>query len=323
MAHAIQTLEEEVQDLWQHFRETASLETREKLILHYAPLVGKVVGRMGLNPEGSIEWGDLINYGVLGLIDAIERFEPERGFAFQTFASLRIRGAVLDALRQIDPLGRQARRRVREAKEAIQRLTVTLGRIPADEEVAAAIDLTVEQYQQVLLDASFMLLSLDQPVHDGGDDQKLQLADLLDDPNAVDTLDQVEERELQMRLAQAINALPKREQILLSLYYYEDLTMREVAQVMEISQTRVCQLHARTLLTLKALIAPTTTEKSNRITDEELIEQDDSIRMKTSSRDRDLSTVALDRRKTSYRTRKRWAQAYEDPSLASPKEASS
>ncbi|MCB0112624.1 MAG: FliA/WhiG family RNA polymerase sigma factor [Caldilineaceae bacterium] len=315
MAHASQTPQEEVQDLWQQFKETASSSAREKLILHYAPLVAKVVGRMGLNPEGSIEWGDLINYGVLGLIDAIERFEPERGFTFQTFASLRIRGAVLDALRQIDPLGRQARRRVREAKDAIQRLTVTLGRVPTDEEVADEIDLTVEQYQQVLLDASFVLLSLDQPVREGGDEQKLQLSDLLEDPDAVDTLDQVEERELQARLGQAIQALPKREQILLSLYYYEDLTMREVAQVMEISQTRVCQLHARTLLTLKALIAPASAEKSNNPPpDDEAPEVCELVKPKTSSRDRDLSAITVDRRRSAYKARMRWAQAYEDPS---------
>lgn len=323
MPHAIQTLQEEVQDLWQHFKETASPDTREKLIVYYAPLVGKVVGRMGLNPEGSIEWGDLINYGVLGLIDAIERFEPERGFTFQTFASLRIRGAVLDALRQIDPLGRQARKRVREAKEAIQRLSVSLGRIPTDEEVADEIELTVEQYQQVLLDASFVLLSLDQPVRDGGDEQKLQLADLLEDPDAVDTLEQVEERELQERLVYAIQALSQREQILLSLYYYEDLTMREVAQVMEISQTRVCQLHARTLLTLKALIAPVPADKADHSPDEELSEVCELTRSKTPTAERDLSTVAIDRRRTAFRARKRLAQAYTDPSRPSPKEASS
>ncbi len=311
MVQASPSSQDDVQDLWRLYKEAPSPEVREKLILHYAPLVGKVVGRMGLNPEGSIEWGDLINYGVLGLIDAIERFEPERGFTFQTFAGLRIRGSVLDALRQIDPLGRQARRRVREAKEAIQRLTISLGRIPTDEEVAADIELTVEQYYQVLQDASLVLLSLDQPVGDGSAEQKLQLADLLEDPQAIGTLEQVEERELQERLVQAIQSLSKREQILLSLYYYEDLTMREVASVMDISQTRVCQLHARALLTLKALIAPGPPEKTT--VGETPTAQEESARPKTAARDRDLSTIVVDRRRVTYRERKRWAQAYKDP----------
>ncbi|MBX2998698.1 MAG: FliA/WhiG family RNA polymerase sigma factor [Caldilineaceae bacterium] len=259
IAEVLQGEQEEILTLWRVYKETLAADLHEKLVLHYAPLVNKVVGGMGLNPEGPIEWGDLINYGILGLIDAINRFEPERGFTFQTYSSMRIRGAVLDALRQLDPLGRQARRRVREARDVIQRLTRVPGCIPDDEEVAAEMDLTLEQYQTVLLDASFVLLSLDQPMQ-GGEDEKLRLADLLEDPQAMDTLAEVEKAELYERLAKAIRSLPCRDQILLSLYYYEELTMREVATAMDISQTRVCQLHARIILTLKAMIAEKTTK---------------------------------------------------------------
>lgn len=248
---------EQIAELWQEYTATRRPEFREKLILHYAPLVKKVVGRMGLRPDGPIEWEDLLNYGVLGLMDAVERFEPDRGITFETFANLRIRGAVLDALRQIDPLGRLARRRVRAAKEAIQRLTVELGRVPEDHEVAEAIGLTLEQYQQVLQDASFAIVSLDQPVRESGaDSQPLHLADVIEDPQASEAMDRVEEEELRERLVQAIRSLSEREQILLSLYYFEGLTMREVATVMDISQTRVCQLHARAVLNLKAMMAP-------------------------------------------------------------------
>jgi RNA polymerase sigma factor for flagellar operon FliA len=297
--------------LWRAYKETLTADLHEKLILHYAPLVNKVVGRMGLNPEGSVEWGDLINYGILGLIDAIDRFEPERGFTFQTFASLRIRGAVLDALRQLDPLGRQARRRVREAKEVIQQLTGVLGRIPEDEEVAVEMGLTLEQYQEVLLDANLVLLSLDQPVQGGDDDQRLRLADLVEDPNAVDTLTQVEKSDLYDRLARAIQSLPRRDQILLSLYYYEELTMREVATAMDISQTRVCQLHARIILTLKALIEPPPVEKTAKAKDDpakaelEKVDQPDPV-----TKGRNPVTPAVDRRRADYRARKRWSQLY-------------
>jgi RNA polymerase sigma factor for flagellar operon FliA len=307
-----QAEQDEILALWRLYKETSAVDLHEKLILHYAPLVNKVVGRMGLNPEGAVEWGDLINYGILGLIDAIDRFEPERGFTFQTFASLRIRGAVLDALRQLDPLGRQARRRVREAKDVIQRLTGALGRIPEDEEVAAEMNLTLEQYQNVLLDANLVLLSLDQPMQ-GGDDEKLRLADLLEDPQAVDTLAQVEKAELYDRLAHAIQSLPRRDQILLSLYYYEELTMREVATAMDISQTRVCQLHARIILTLKAILAPAPAEKTKAKEETANVEGERVELSDPAFGGRERSPMVIDKRRASYRARKHWAQLYGDP----------
>jgi RNA polymerase sigma factor for flagellar operon FliA len=301
--------EDRILTLWQAYKATGANDLREQIILHYAPVVKKVVGRMGLNVDGVIEWGDLINYGVMGLIDAIERYEPDRGVAFQTFASLRIRGAVLDALRQFDPLGRQARRRVREAKEAVQRLTMTLGRPPEDEEVAVELSLSLEQYQQVLQDANFVLLSLDQPLQDSGDEQNLQLADLLEDPSAGEPLDRLEEADLQERLMVAIQTLPRREQILLSLYYYEDLTMREVATVMEISQTRVCQLHARAILSLKSILFPSQpVEKTGK-------DKEDDFAVEPShaqSNGREPALHVADKRRTSYRARKYWSQIYNE-----------
>lgn len=307
---APQVEQDEILALWRLYKNTPTADLHEKLILHYAPLVNKVVGRMGLNPEGAVEWGDLLNYGILGLIDAIDRFEPERGFTFQTFASLRIRGAVLDALRQLDPLGRQARRRVREAKDVIQRLTGILGRIPEDEEVAAEMELTLEQYQNVLLDASFVLLSLDQPIQGGEDDQRLRLADLIEDPQAVDTLTQVEKADLYDRLAHAIQSLPRRDQLLLSLYYYEELTMREVATAMDISQTRVCQLHARIILTLKAILAPVPIEKAKAKPEAAKTEPGQADLFDPTGDGREFSPMVVDKRRASYRARKRWSQLY-------------
>ncbi|MBI3957918.1 MAG: FliA/WhiG family RNA polymerase sigma factor [Chloroflexi bacterium] len=242
--------------LWQRFKESGAPEIHEKLILYYAPMIRKVVGRMGLRPAGAIEWEDLLNYGVFGLMDAVERFEPERGITFETFASLRVRGAVLDALRQHDPLGRLARRRVRAAKEAIQQLSVALGRTPSDREVATAIGLSQDQYKQVLQDANFIILSLDQPSYDKDNRHALNLADLLEDAGAASVMDRVEEEEMRERLTHSLQRLSRREQILLSLYYSDGLTMREVAHAMGISQTRVWQIHARAILTLKTLLAP-------------------------------------------------------------------
>jgi RNA polymerase sigma factor for flagellar operon FliA len=309
---------EAIQALWAAYIQQRDDAQRERLILHYAPLVKRVVGRMGLRPDGAIEWEDLTNYGLVGLIDAVERYDPSRGILFSTFASLRIRGAVLDALRQLDPLGRQARRRVREAREAIQDLTVNLGRVPDDHEVAAQIGLSEEQYQQVLIDASLVMLSLDQPVADGGDGQKLRLGELIEDPNAVGTLEQVEEMEMQERLMGAIQALPRREQVLLSLYYYEDLTMREVASVMDISQTRVCQLHARALMNLKALLSPQTRSRSEQ--EDSGLAQSTSPAPAKGDRGQPPGNAAsparepptLDRRKASYRAQRRWSKLLDE-----------
>lgn len=241
--------------LWRQYQDGRAPEIREKLILFYAPMIRKVVSRMGLHPDGAIEWDDLLNYGIFGLMDAVDRFEPERGITFETFASLRVRGAVLDALRQQDPLGRLARRRVSAAKDAIQQLTATFGRTPSDAEVAELIGLTEEQYRQVLQDSSFMILSLDQPAFENDDGHAISLAETLEDPGATSIMNSVEEEEIRDRLARSLQKLSHREQILLSLYYTDGLTMREVADVMEISQTRVCQIHARAILTLKALMA--------------------------------------------------------------------
>lgn len=306
---------ENTQQMWIAYKKEASPALREELILTYAPLVKKVVGRMGLQPGGAIEWEDLLNYGIIGLIDAVERFEPDRGVAFQTFATLRIRGSVLDALRQFDPLGRLARRRVRAAKEAIQRLTNQLGRAPEDEEVAEAIGLTIEQYQQVLQDASFMVLSLERPMGSGADGNSFSLTDLLEDPEAETALEQVEESELRERLASAIASLSRREQILLSLYYYEELTMREVAKVMDISQTRVCQLHARAILNLKAIMAPPPPPKADEVQptaqppEEEPPAQPSSPAEQTDG-NADRKVVPLDKRRARHRSQRKWAELF-------------
>jgi len=264
--------------LWRQYKENHAPEIREKLILFYAPMVRKVVSRMGLHPDGAIEWDDLLNYGIFGLMDAVDRFEPERGITFETFASLRVRGAVLDALRQQDPLGRMARRRVGAAKEAIQQLTATLGRNPTDAEVAEVIGLTEEQYRQVLQDSSFMILSLDQPAFENDEGHAINLAETLEDPGATSIMNSVEEEETRERLARSLQKLSRREQILLSLYYTDGLTMREVADVMEISQTRVCQIHARAILTLKALMSsPKEPPAKTAIPNRELLPEEEPL----------------------------------------------
>jgi RNA polymerase sigma factor for flagellar operon FliA len=207
---------------------------------------------MGIQPSGSVDEEDLIGYGVIGLIEAIERFDPSLGNRFETFAVSRIHGSILDALRSLDPLPRSARRRIRAVREAITDLQQRLGRMPTDEEIISYTGMEQVTYERALLEAGFAILSLDAPLVRSGDGQTIALEDVLDDPNGSELLARVEEEELREELQEALRQLPEREQLLLSLYYYEGLTMREIGEVLGLSQARVCQLHAKAILSLRA-----------------------------------------------------------------------
>ncbi|GAB4558593.1 MAG: RNA polymerase sigma factor WhiG [Anaerolineae bacterium] len=249
-----ETTEDRLEALWAEYIATRDPVAREQLILAYAPLVKRIIGRMGIQPFGSIEEDDLIGYGIVGLIEAIERFDPERGYKFETYATSRIRGSVLDALRALDPLSRSARKRVTLVREAIGFLQKRFGRMPTDEEVLTYTGMSQEAYEQALTEAGFAILSLDAPLSLDGDDQASSLGDVLGDQEAQLQLERLEEEELREELRRALKKLPQREQLLLSLYYNESLTMREIGEVLGLSQARVCQLHNKAILYLRAVL---------------------------------------------------------------------
>ena len=242
--------------LWAKYRATRDAAAREELILSYVPLVQQIVGRMGVQPLNGVDEEDLLGYGIIGLIEAIERFDPERGSRFETFAISRIRGSILDALRSLDPLPRSARQRVIQVRRAIEELQQQLGRIPTDEEVMSYTGMGQAAYEQALIEAGFAILSLDAPLALPREEPTIALADLLRDPSEDELLGQIEEEELRQELREALLRLPQREQLLLSLYYYEGLTMREIGEVLDLSQARVCQLHAKIILFLRASLYP-------------------------------------------------------------------
>lgn len=242
------------QALWERFMVERDPALREQLILQYAPLVKYVMGRLAISLPAILDYEDILSFGTIGLIEAVERFDPTKGVKFETYAISRIRGAIIDALRSLDRLPRSVRQKAREANEAILRLTNELGRDPTDEEVAAALNVEPEVYRKTQVESSWITVSLDTLGSvDGEDDSGGPMA--VADPDGEDFSVDMERQELIGDLAAAIRDLPDREQLILSLYYKEELTMREVSEVLGISESRVCQLHARALSRLRAGVA--------------------------------------------------------------------
>ncbi len=238
---------------WMRFVHTRDPQLRESLILHYIHLVRFVVGRLGIPATSTLDADDLLSFGVIGLINAIDRFEPERGIRFEAYATARIRGAVIDQLRALNWMPRSAVTRSRQLERMMAELEQRLGRPATESEIAAECGVTTDRYRQMLLEAGTSILSLDAPLAPTRpEDDMSSLAEMLEDPSAASPPDEAERREQQAHLAQAVKRLPARERLLLSLYYNEELTMKEISQVMHVSESRVCQLHAQAVLRLRA-----------------------------------------------------------------------
>lgn len=238
-------------DLWARYVKRRESALREQLILQYAPLVKYVMGRLAISLPSIIDYEDILSFGTIGLIEAVERFDPEKGVKFETYGISRIRGSIIDALRSLDRLPRSVRQKAKEADHAIITLTHDLGRDPTDAEVAGLLGIPVEAYRKHLVDASWITVSLDAS-SGGGDDEDDGGVITVPDPNEPDITAGIEQKELIGELGEAIRELPDREQLVLALYYKEELTMREVSKVLGISESRVCQLHARALSRLRA-----------------------------------------------------------------------
>jgi RNA polymerase sigma factor for flagellar operon FliA len=241
-------------DLISRYISSHDPQIREEIILHFIPLVHYILGRLGMSQEMGADYEDLVSQGLLGLIEAIDRFDASFGTQFSTYATLRIRGRVLDYLRSLDWLSRTARQRARSVQNAMMTLWGTLERAPTDEELAIHLDLDLPKVHQALIDSSRVIMSLDTIV-ESDSEADVSLHELLADENQADPSEILDEEELKIRLISALKALPEREQLVLSLYYYEDLTLKEIGAVLEISESRACQLHARAITSLKAILS--------------------------------------------------------------------
>ena len=244
----------ELRDLWRRFRVGGDGRARERLVVAYAPLVKYVAGRMGSGLPAHVEEADLISYGLGGLISAIERFEPEREIKFETYAIPRIRGAIIDELRSLDWVPRSVRARAREIERANVKLEHRLQRAPSDEEMASELGVAVEEFQASLVAISHSTIAaLDElwSVSDQSGDQ-VSLLDTLADPSAPDPAAVMDATDLKDRVADAIARLPEREKLVIALYYYENLTLREIGEVLGVTESRVSQLHTKAVLRLRS-----------------------------------------------------------------------
>lgn len=245
----------EIDDLWLAYKSHRDQEVRDQLLVHYSPLVKYVAGRVAVGLPQNVEQADLISYGIFGLIDAVEKFDPARGYKFETYAIARIKGAILDELRSIDWVPRSVRAKARSLERAYAKLEATHSRTPNDDEVAAELGLTDEQFHALLGQLSFVgIFALDELLSVGGErGESMTLGDTIPD-SGDGPVGSYEVEEMRQLLAQSINRMPEREKIVLTLYYYEGLTLAEIGQVLGVTESRVCQIHTKAVLQLRSKI---------------------------------------------------------------------
>ncbi|MFE0460174.1 RNA polymerase sigma factor WhiG [Kitasatospora sp. NPDC058965] len=243
-----------LESLWRAYKTTGDQRLREQLILHYSPLVKYVAGRVGVGLPANVEQADFVSSGVFGLIDAIEKFDPDRAIKFETYAISRIRGAIIDELRALDWIPRSVRQKAKAVERTYAALEARLRRTPHEPEVAAEMGIALEELHAIFSQLSLAnVVALDELLHPAGDGgERLSLMDTLVDTGAENPVEVAEDRELRKLLAGAVATLPDREKTVVTLYYYEGLTLAEIGQVLGVTESRVSQIHTKSVLQLRA-----------------------------------------------------------------------
>lgn len=242
---------EQVERMIAGYRESGDLKLKEKILLANMPLISYISERLAISLPHSVELDDLKSLGILGLIDAIENYKPEKQVRFTSYAALRIKGSIIDGLRSLDWVPRSIRKKARNLEKLLHQLEGDLGRPVTDKEMAARLGVELHEYQSMLEEVSpVSFISLNDTVYEDGD-QAIRLGDVIKDTESFGPYSDLERKEVKQILVKGINSLPEREKLVLALYYYEELTLKEIGEVMQISESRVCQIHTEAMLRLR------------------------------------------------------------------------
>jgi RNA polymerase sigma factor FliA len=255
---------DESQVLWREYAKTKDQGARDRLILTYAPLVKYVAGRLGSGLPAHVDENDLVSYGLLGLIGAIERFDPDRDIKFETYAIARIKGSIIDELRAMDWVPRSVRSRARDIERAIGELERKLHRAPTDEEISEKLGVSTDDLNESLTEIGrSSIAALDElwTISSGGGGDQVALIDTIEDTQGPEPQSELAQTELKEALGEAIARLPEREKLVVTLYYYEELTLREIGEVLGVTESRVSQLHTKAILRMKARLAGSPTRE--------------------------------------------------------------
>lgn len=253
MPQMAQKSDEELKDLWDLYRQERDPEARRKLILNYSYLVKYVAGRVMIHLPSYVELDDLVSYGTIGLIDAVQGFNPDHGVKFSTYAVARIRGAIYDALRAMDWVPRSVREKAKMISTAMAELEQENKRPPSDEELASHLEISQEKLEKILTQITIpQVMSLEGLGNSGDEEEKPTLE--IPGPPDEDPLNIVQDKDMKESLGRAIERLPEKEQLVVSLYYYEGLTLREIGEVLDLSAARISQLHSKAILRLRGML---------------------------------------------------------------------
>ncbi len=240
------------ENLWEKFIRSNDQDIRDYFVVKYAPLVKYVAGKISMGMPSNIEFDDLVSYGIFGLIDAINKFDPARGIKFKTYAMTRIRGAIFDELRSIDWIPRSIRQKAKQIEVVIAELENKLGRTVDDEEIARELGVTPEEFQTLLSKLSgTSMLSLNDIWYLGDDSDELSILETLEAPENMNPDILIEKQEIRDYIIDAIKKLPDKEKKVIVLYYYEDLTLKEIGEVLDVTESRVSQLHTKAIMRLR------------------------------------------------------------------------
>ncbi|MCD6396315.1 MAG: RNA polymerase sigma factor WhiG [Spirochaetaceae bacterium] len=241
------------EELWVLFKDNRDPKIRDMFVRQYAPLVKYVAGKVAMGMPHNVEFDDLVGFGVFGLFDAIKKFDPDKHVKFKTYAVTRIRGAIFDELRSIDWVPRSVRQKTREIEDTIHRLESSLGRAASDQELANEMRMSTKEFQKTMMKISgTSILSLNDVWYTGDDNDKVSIVDSIESPSSLNPDIIVEKDEIKRVIIQAITELPEKEKKVLVLYYYEDLTLKEIGKILEVTESRISQLHTKAIMRLRS-----------------------------------------------------------------------